>query len=93
VITAEAEAGYFLTDPDVEWTFDFTDASCGQVLGDSTPVPPTTGHILSTNTNVPNTLPNTGAPATNAWLTIVAAVITFLAVHEITRKKFPIDQN
>lgn len=60
----------------------------GQVLGDAT----NGGHILSTSTNVPNELPNTGASATNPWLTIVAAAIAFLAVRAITRKKLINDQ-
>lgn len=55
----------------------------GHVLGDAT----SGGHILATSTNVPNELPNTGASATNPWLTIVAAAIAFLAVRAITRKK------
>lgn len=64
----------------------------GQVLGDDTTTPNIADHILATSTNVPNVLPNTGAPATNPWLTVVAAVIAFLAVRAITRKKIVTDQ-
>lgn len=65
-----------------------TPTTPGQVLGDST----NGGHILATSTTVPNVLPNTGAPATNPWLTIIAAAIAFLAVRAITRKKLITDQ-
>jgi len=59
----------------------------GQVLGESATVPPTTGNILSSSTNIPNTLPATGPtnPLVN-WLPLAAGLITYLIARRKTAK-------